>query len=144
MAEYGRNHPEMVHSLLKSMQKGTRPLHAFCGCAKEARDVALMKLVPAIKRSLESLLGKCKALVDKLGGCVETGSLKNRNIIGEEISSQMFRPPAPEEEASEEEEDAGAQSDQGAMEEDDVHYDPEAASEEETMPDEFDETVADL
>uniref|UniRef100_A0A3Q3M446 FA complementation group D2 n=1 Tax=Labrus bergylta TaxID=56723 RepID=A0A3Q3M446_9LABR len=82
---------EDVQSLLKTFQLSTRQLHHLCGHSKILQDTSLTNHVPALKKSLELFVYRVKAMLT-LNNCQEAfwiGNLKNRNLKGEEILSQM-------------------------------------------------------
>lgn len=90
LTNFKEMHGNYVIAVLKLMQKSTRAFHAFCNYAKEQKDGYLIKLVPAIKKALESLMLRAKGFVDR--GCtVTTGNLKNRNLKNEVVCSQIFQ-----------------------------------------------------
>uniref|UniRef100_A0A8C4X1H2 Fanconi anemia group D2 protein n=1 Tax=Eptatretus burgeri TaxID=7764 RepID=A0A8C4X1H2_EPTBU len=86
-----KKHKNEVHNLLKSLQQSTRQLHHMCGHSKVRQDTGLTQHVPQLKRSMEALLYRVKASL-ALNHCPEAfwlGNLKNRDLQGEEISSQV-------------------------------------------------------
>ncbi|KAM7006851.1 Fanconi anemia group D2 protein [Tautogolabrus adspersus] len=86
-----KRHKEDVQSLLKTFQLSTRQLHHMCGHSKILQDTSLTNHVPALKKSLELFVYRVKAMLT-LNNCQEAfwiGNLKNRNLKGEEILSQM-------------------------------------------------------
>ncbi|XP_041638760.1 Fanconi anemia group D2 protein isoform X2 [Cheilinus undulatus] len=86
-----KRHKEDVQSLLKTFQLSTRQLHHMCGHSKIHQDTSLTNHVPALKKSLELFVYRVKAMLT-LNNCQEAfwiGNLKNRNLKGEEILSQM-------------------------------------------------------
>ncbi|XP_015843663.3 Fanconi anemia group D2 protein isoform X1 [Peromyscus maniculatus bairdii] len=99
-----RKHREDVLSLLETLQLNTRLLHHLCGHSKIHQDTRLTKHVPLLKKSLELLVCRVKAML-VLNNCREAfwlGTLKNRDLQGEEIVSQY---PSSPESASEDSED---------------------------------------
>nr|3S4W_B Chain B, Fanconi anemia group D2 protein homolog [Mus musculus] len=85
-----RKHREDVLSLLQTLQLNTRLLHHLCGHSKIRQDTRLTKHVPLLKKSLELLVCRVKAML-VLNNCREAfwlGTLKNRDLQGEEIISQ--------------------------------------------------------
>ncbi|KAL1789570.1 Fanconi anemia group D2 protein [Sigmodon hispidus] len=91
-----RKHREDVLSLLETLQLNTRLLHHLCGHSKIHQDTRLTKHVPLLKKSLELLVCRVKAML-VLNNCREAfwlGTLKNRDLQGEEIVSQC--PSSPE------------------------------------------------
>ncbi|XP_034539766.1 Fanconi anemia group D2 protein [Notolabrus celidotus] len=113
-----KKHKEDVQSLLKTFQLSTRQLHHMCGHSKIHQDMSLTNHVPALKKSLELFVYRVKAMLT-LNNCQEAfwiGNLKNRNLKGEEILSQMSQgsddeeegqqSPAPQEQSENEESDS--------------------------------------
>ncbi|XP_057562547.1 Fanconi anemia group D2 protein isoform X2 [Hippopotamus amphibius kiboko] len=85
-----RKHREDVLSLLETFQLDTRLLHHLCGHSKIHQDTRLTKHVPLLKKTLELLVCRVKAMLI-LNNCREAfwlGNLKNRDLQGEEIISQ--------------------------------------------------------
>ncbi|XP_012781366.2 Fanconi anemia group D2 protein isoform X2 [Ochotona princeps] len=85
-----KKHREDVLSLLEAFQLDTRMLHHVCGHSKIHQDTRLTKHVPLLKKSLELLVCRVKAML-VLNNCREAfwlGNLKNRDLQGEEILSQ--------------------------------------------------------
>ncbi|XP_058420696.1 Fanconi anemia group D2 protein isoform X2 [Diceros bicornis minor] len=85
-----RKHREDVLSLLETFQLDTRLLHHLCGHSKIHQDTKLTKHVPLLKKTLELLVCRVKAML-VLNNCREAfwlGNLKNRDLQGEEIMSQ--------------------------------------------------------
>lgn len=115
-----KKHKEDVQSLLKTFQLSTRQLHHMCGHSKMNQDTSLTNHVPALKKCLELFIYRVKAMLI-LNNCQEAfwmGNLKNRNLKGEEILSQMSQGSGDEEEEEpqqeaqqEESEDEGSDSD---------------------------------
>lgn len=85
-----RKHRKDVLSLLEAFQLSTRLLHHLCGHSKIRQDTKLTKHVPLLKKTLELLVCRVKAMLI-LNNCREAfwlGNLKNRDLQGEEIISQ--------------------------------------------------------
>ncbi|XP_032182736.1 Fanconi anemia group D2 protein isoform X4 [Mustela erminea] len=85
-----RKHREDVLSLLETFQLDTRLLHHLCGHSKIHQDTKLTKHVPLLKKTLELLVCRVKAMLI-FNNCREAfwlGNLKNRDLQGEEIMSQ--------------------------------------------------------
>ena len=94
-----------VQSILKRLQTPTRYLHHVTGHSKSVRDIALTAKVPQMKKTLEHLVLKVKAML-AAHGCSAAfwlGNLKQRDLKGQEILSQE-----PQEEEEEEEDGAGS------------------------------------
>ncbi|PVU97872.1 hypothetical protein BB561_000256 [Smittium simulii] len=80
-----------IIQILFHLQKATRTMQIICGYSKVLKDLKITKLVPTVRRTLEAILFKVKALL-KNNNCIsafEIGSLRHRNIQGEIISSQI-------------------------------------------------------
>ncbi|CAK6435551.1 unnamed protein product [Pipistrellus nathusii] len=102
-----RKHREDVLSLLGTFQLNTRMLHHLCGHSKIHQDMKLTKHVPFLKKTLELLVCRVKAMLI-LNNCREAfwlGNLKNRDLQGEEILSQNSQ----ESRADESEDDTSSQ-----------------------------------
>ncbi|KAF6312819.1 FA complementation group D2 [Rhinolophus ferrumequinum] len=85
-----RKHREDVLSLLETFQLNTRLLQHLCGHSKIHQDMKLTEHVPLLKKTLELLVCRVKAMLI-LNNCREAfwlGNLKNRDLQGEEIISQ--------------------------------------------------------
>ncbi|KAM8930382.1 Fanconi anemia group D2 protein isoform 4-T4 [Pelodytes ibericus] len=86
-----KKHKEDVQSLLKTLQLSTRQLHHMCGHSKIHQDTGLTNHVPLLKKTLEMFVYRVKAML-VLNNCQEAfwlGNLKNRDLQGEEILSQV-------------------------------------------------------
>nr|XP_033781653.1 Fanconi anemia group D2 protein isoform X3 [Geotrypetes seraphini] len=86
-----KKHREDVQSLLKTLQLSTRQLHHMCGHSKINQDMGLTTHVPLLKKTLELFVYRVKAMLT-LNNCQEAfwlGNLKNRDLQGEEILSQV-------------------------------------------------------
>ncbi|KAJ1972622.1 hypothetical protein H4R35_004571 [Dimargaris xerosporica] len=105
MERYFRTHMNAILALFKPLQRATRMLQVICGHCKTIRDTQLTALVPPTRKALETLLYRVKTMFER-NNCLNAfalGSLKHRNLAGEEISSQLPHS-ASQSEASEEEE----------------------------------------
>ncbi|XP_071548151.1 Fanconi anemia group D2 protein-like isoform X1 [Panulirus ornatus] len=103
-----RKHNQEVVTLLKSLQASTRFLQHVCTHSKANQDTSLTRHVPLIRKSLEMLVYRVKAMLalNKCSNAFWMGNLKNRDLQGEELLSQSMRKEGDEqEEGSEEEED---------------------------------------
>ncbi|XP_071510780.1 Fanconi anemia group D2 protein-like [Diadema antillarum] len=107
-----RTQRDDVQSLLKILQQGTRSLQHVCSHSKVAKDIALTSHVPQMKKLLEQFVYRVKAMLT-LHNCLDAfwvGNLKNRDLKGDEIPSQMSRADTEEDEEEEEEDgDLGSQ-----------------------------------
>uniref|UniRef100_A0A8C8Z9W2 FA complementation group D2 n=1 Tax=Prolemur simus TaxID=1328070 RepID=A0A8C8Z9W2_PROSS len=111
-----RKHREDVLSLLETFQLDTRLLHHLCGHSKIHQDMRLTKHVPLLKKTLELLVCRVKAMLI-LNNCREAfwlGNLKNRDLQGEEIISQNSQ----ESTADESEDDMSSQVSKSKITED--------------------------
>jgi len=82
---------EECSKLIASLQKGTRYLQSICGHAKVHKYVALAAKVPYLKKSLEIFIYRAKAML-AANNCLEAfelGTLKNKDMKGEEIMTQQ-------------------------------------------------------
>ncbi|XP_012587637.1 PREDICTED: Fanconi anemia group D2 protein [Condylura cristata] len=133
-----KKHREDVLSLLETFQLSTRLLHHLCGHSKIHQDTKLTKHVPLLKKTLELLVCRVKAML-VLNNCREAfwlGNLKNRDLQGEEIisqnsqessvaesegdpSSQVSRSKAQEEEDGEDDDASGGEHEPVSPESDD-------------------------
>ena len=81
-----------VQVLLKKIQASTRYLHHVTCHSKSSKDIALTARVPLLKKFLEAFVLKVKVLFSA-HGCTDAfwvGNLKQRNLKGEEIASQVL------------------------------------------------------
>lgn len=86
-----RSHREDIQSLLKNLQLSTRALQHICGHSKIMKDIQLTNQVPQVKKILEVFVYRVKAMLT-MNRCLEAfwlGNLKNRNLKGDEIMSQI-------------------------------------------------------
>ncbi|KAF9927139.1 Fanconi anemia group D2 protein, partial [Mortierella alpina] len=87
-----RGHQDAVARIFKNnLQAATRSLQNVCGHAKASRQEALMAMVPAIKKTMESLIFEVKLMLENndASAAFWLGNLKHRNLAGEEISSEL-------------------------------------------------------
>ena len=85
-----REHTVDVKAMMKNVRDCSQDLQVICTHSKVTNDIGLMRNVPKLRKNLESLLYKIKA-VFAYHGCVDQFSLiplKNRDINGDEIFSQ--------------------------------------------------------
>jgi len=100
-----RRRREQCISLIKELQQVTRYLQSVCVHSKIQQDVSLANNVPQLKRTLEVLLYRNKAML-AANDCLEAfvfGNLKNKDLAGNVILSQE----TPEDEEESEEGDEG-------------------------------------
>ncbi|KAJ1556316.1 hypothetical protein HK405_002373 [Cladochytrium tenue] len=82
---------EEVLSTVTQLQKGTRLLQVISNECKSLKQPLLLKYVPQLKRALETLLFEIKKMLSE-NNCLHAfwiGNLKQRNLKGENISSQI-------------------------------------------------------
>ncbi|KAG1650089.1 Fanconi anemia group D2 protein [Nymphon striatum] len=86
-----RNQQEDVLNLLKKLQLCTRFLQHVCSHSKVCKDVTLTNHVPFIRKALETLLFRVKAMLaaNKCMDAFWLGNLKNRDLQGEEIITEQ-------------------------------------------------------
>ncbi|XP_030543859.1 Fanconi anemia group D2 protein homolog isoform X2 [Rhodamnia argentea] len=85
-------HQELVIQLVKELQKATRTLQTLCSEAKGLKQMSITSKIPAMKRSLERLLFRVKALLhNPSSGCAFwMGNLKHKDLAGQVVSSQAY------------------------------------------------------
>ena len=103
---FNRKREECV-AMIQLLQKGTRYLQSVCGHAKIKHDVSLSAKVPLLKKSLETLVFTAKAMLaaNNCVGAFELGTLKNKDLKGTEIMTQVEDEDIEEEQQCEEEEE---------------------------------------
>ncbi|PWA40771.1 hypothetical protein CTI12_AA542930 [Artemisia annua] len=87
-----QGHSQLIIQLFKDFQRGTRTVQTLCSQAKGLKQTGITCKIPATKRSLERLLFRVKALLhsSSSGLTFEVGNLKHKNLIGQEVSSQVY------------------------------------------------------
>ncbi|CAG7723751.1 unnamed protein product [Allacma fusca] len=95
-----------ARSFLKHLQAPTRKIQYICEHCKVEKNTALIRYVPTVKRSLESLVFRVREILAVHGApnAFWMGSLKHRNLDGEEINSQITDISDDEEDESDEDE----------------------------------------
>ena len=109
--------------LIKNLQMATRFLQTICSHSKISQDVSLANNVPLLKKSLEVLVFRVKAML-AANDCLDAfvlGNLKNRDLQGEEILSQVSIEEDDDGEEGEEEEAGDSDVDLGGEEESEEH-----------------------
>ncbi|KAF9341448.1 Fanconi anemia group D2 protein [Linnemannia elongata] len=92
MGVHFRGHQDTVARIFKNnLQSATRSLQNVCGHAKASREQSLTAMVPAIRKTMESLIFEVKLMLENndASAAFWLGNLKHRNLAGEEISSQL-------------------------------------------------------
>ncbi|XP_065640806.1 Fanconi anemia group D2 protein isoform X2 [Hydra vulgaris] len=94
---------DLVHAILKNLQQSTRLLQHLCGHTKFEKSSSLTAFVPALKKCLETFVYRVKALLayNNCENAFWLGNLKNRDLKGNEISSQVESSIADDESATE-------------------------------------------
>ncbi|XP_054537439.1 Fanconi anemia group D2 protein isoform X6 [Pan troglodytes] len=129
---------EDVLSLLETFQLDTRLLHHLCGHSKIHQDTRLTQHVPLLKKTLELLVCRVKAMLT-LNNCREAfwlGNLKNRDLQGEEIKSQNSQ----ESTADESEDDMSSQASKSKATEDGEEDEVSAGEKEQESDESYDES----
>ncbi|XP_065673752.1 Fanconi anemia group D2 protein isoform X6 [Hydra vulgaris] len=98
-----RSQKDLVHAILKNLQQSTRLLQHLCGHTKFEKSSSLTAFVPALKKCLETFVYRVKALLayNNCENAFWLGNLKNRDLKGNEISSQVESSIADDESATE-------------------------------------------
>ncbi|XP_026303414.1 Fanconi anemia group D2 protein [Piliocolobus tephrosceles] len=133
-----RKHREDVLSLLETFQLDTRLLHHLCGHSKIHQDTRLTQHVPLLKKTLELLVCRVKAMLT-LNNCREAfwlGNLKNRDLQGEEIKSQNSQ----ESTADESEDDMSSQTSKSKATEDGEDDEVSAGEKEQDSDESYDDS----
>ena len=113
MDKFFINNFEKIHVVLKAVQKPTRVLQRLCSHAKDdKRDDRVTALVPALKRSLETLVFRVKSLLasHNCEDAMTIGLLKNKDMRGQNLSSQVPVNPDDEDDDEDDESDDATQS----------------------------------
>lgn len=86
-----RTKSERVIEIMKIMQQTTRFVQNLCCHSKLSKDLGLVSHIPQMRLTLETLVYRVKALLaaNNCSSAFWMGNLKNKNLRGEEISSQM-------------------------------------------------------
>jgi hypothetical protein len=90
--------------LLTVLQKSTRLLQSLCNMVKkDQKHMSCIRLVPALKRTLEMLMCRAKMMVD-VNNCPANvfciGQLKAKDLKGNELSDITYRQQHEEEDES--------------------------------------------
>ena len=81
---------EQLFKVLKQLQKGIKILHVICSECKTQKASALASKVPAMKRTIERFVWKCRIIFHD--DAFELGNLKHKNLKGEVLLSQLALP----------------------------------------------------
>jgi Fanconi anemia group D2 protein len=90
LEKHFKQHHKPIVKLLKSLQKGTRGMQVICGHGKAEKELGIAASVPAIKKSLESLMYSVKLMLTNAGfeKSFGQGILSHKDYEGHVISSQ--------------------------------------------------------
>jgi Fanconi anemia group D2 protein len=86
-----KTQPEEIKAIVRGLQLSTRALQHICAHGKVEKDQRVFQLVPQVRRNLETMLFKVKALIENIGclAAFSVGNLKHRNLQGHEVCSQV-------------------------------------------------------
>lgn len=92
---YFLHDPHGVKQLLTVLQKSTRLLQSLCNMLKkDQKHMSCIRLVPALKRTLEMLMCRAKVMVD-VNHCPANvfciGQLKAKDLKGNELADITYR-----------------------------------------------------
>jgi Fanconi anemia group D2 protein len=123
--------------LLTVLQKSTRLLQSLCNMVKkDQKHMSCIRLVPALKRTLEMLMCRAKMMVD-VNNCPANvfciGQLKAKDLKGNELSDITYRQ---QQEEEEEENETSSTMDEDSN---DVQPDQDEEDDEEEEEDEEEE-----
>lgn len=112
LEEWFVSHQSEISDILKAFQKGTRQLQIICSHGKANQELSIASLVPATKKSLETVIYRVKLMLEntKVGdgsyvSAFGQGNLKHRELDGREVSSQHETYGSESEEDDDEDED---------------------------------------
>eukprot|EP00850_Spirogloea_muscicola_P020711 SM000224S07099 [mRNA] locus=s224:191524:200783:+ [translate_table: standard] len=102
---YFEHHKDTINLLLRDLQKSTRTVQTICSEAKGQKSMPITTRIPAVKRIMERLLFRVKAMyhASSHAGSFGIGNLKHKDLQGRIISSQLPSSQAAEEEDAAEE-----------------------------------------
>lgn len=84
-------HSERVIALIKSVQQTTRFLHTLCCHSKSVKASGIIALIPGLRQLVESFNYSVKAALaaNKCSSAFESGNLKNKDMDGVVLLSQV-------------------------------------------------------
>eukprot|EP00850_Spirogloea_muscicola_P010514 SM000062S19900 [mRNA] locus=s62:222999:232155:- [translate_table: standard] len=102
---YFEHHKDTIDMLLRDLQKSTRTVQTICSEAKGQKSMPITSRIPAVKRIMERLLFRVKAMyhASSHASSFGIGNLKHKDLQGRIISSQLPSSQAAEEEDAAEE-----------------------------------------
>jgi hypothetical protein len=84
-------HKDKVILIIKELQKGIKIIHVICSECKTQKNSFLASKVPALKRSIERFVWKCRLIFYK-DESFWLGNLKHKDLKGQEVLSQLAIP----------------------------------------------------
>lgn len=86
-----RRNMERVAAFLHNLQDSTRFLHSLCCHSKAIKNSLILPMIPPLRETLTQLVYKMKAALaaNKCSSVFWMGNLKNKDMYGEEILSQV-------------------------------------------------------
>ena len=121
---FSRNKSESLQ-LIKRLQRATRTLQRICNEVKVSENLAMAKHVPTLKKCLEDLIVRVKAMC-VANNCLEAfevAVLKNKTVKGDTIPEAMEEEEETETEEGYEEEEEGEEEDDPEAEDEDEELD---------------------
>ncbi|KAJ3390789.1 Fanconi anemia group D2 protein [Entophlyctis sp. JEL0112] len=84
-------HRRAIVDAFKALQTGTRVLQVISNECKAQKDEALLVYIPPLRKALEAFIFEVKKIMvdNDLGQAFVLGNLKQRNLKGERVSSQI-------------------------------------------------------
>eukprot|EP00850_Spirogloea_muscicola_P022018 SM000273S10228 [mRNA] locus=s273:18815:28053:+ [translate_table: standard] len=97
---YFEHHKDTINLLLRDLQKSTRTAQTICSEAKGQKSMPITTRIPGVKRIMERLLFRVKAMyhASSHASSFGIGNLKHKDLQGRIISSQLPSSQAAEEE----------------------------------------------
>lgn len=98
-------HSDRVIALIKSVQQTTRFLHTLCCHSKSVKATGIIALIPGLRQLVESFNYSVKAalVANKCSSAFESGNLKNKDMDGVVLLSQVVSLSGADEEEGDEE-----------------------------------------
>lgn len=86
-----KSRTERVYTLLKGLQLTTRFLHSLCCQSKKVKNGAIVAQIPGLRQTVEQLnyCVKGALVANKCSTVFWLGNLKNKDLQGDEILSQI-------------------------------------------------------
>jgi len=114
-----KKHRPVIIRILKSLQRATRELQQLCSHVKIEKNNALTRLVPSLKKCLESFVFSVKMMLgtENRLSAFNIGTLKHRQLDGQAVCSQAYVEKSesePERETQDDDEGNPDQEEEGA------------------------------